>query len=158
MFLSLLLATVFMSAPTQTTSGPTYSQILGKDSVRRIVVEVLEQKVKQSSRVAEVPKSPILEYDTKLVAVVSERILDSDLPPETTKDQAEVILREGFGRFVDHLVSFARERVEGPVIRLTEEIYEQYMNRPKDQQKCGEIPCNQPPCCKYCAPPPCPTH
>jgi len=65
------------------------------------------------------------------------------------------MLQEGFGHFVDNLVEFAKKKVIGPVLTLNKQLYEQYMGRPQEEQKCGEVPCNRPPCCHYCEPPPC---
>jgi len=170
MHTSFLLLTIILSVPQQLpTIGPTYKKVLGDDTVKKLVTEVLDKKVANSNKAYAdgVAKSVKLEYDQNFVTAVTERILQAEVPPETDartltnhatvdfRSYAEKKLREGFGRFVDNIVDFVKEKIEGSVVRLTKQIFEEYMSRPQDLQKCGEIPCNQPPCCRYCVPPPC---
>lgn len=62
---------------------------------------------------------------------------------------AEKRLREGFALFLANYTRYAQGRTTGPVILLSEKYLNAYM---KESEKCGEIPCNQPPCCKDCDP------
>jgi hypothetical protein len=162
MFVSFLLLTTVLSFPQQVTSiGPTYQKVLGDETVKRIVTEVLNNKV-----AAEASKLRKLEYEQEFVTAVLDRILKTEVSqdvdarsvtnyPSIDPKTAEKKLREGFSQFVDNAVEFLKKKFTGPVIRLTREAYEEYMHRPQNLQKCGEIPCNQPPCCHNCAPPPC---
>lgn len=170
MHISFLLLTTILSVPQQSPAiERTYKEVLGEKMVKTIVIEVLCKKVADSDTAYSegVPKSKKLEYDVDFVTAVTERILQAEVPLDTDprtaanyaridpKSYAEKRLREGFGRFADNIVAYFKEKIEGPTIRLTKQSYEEYMTRPQDLQKCGEIPCNQPPCCRYCAPPPC---
>lgn len=163
MLVSFLLLTTILSFPQQVTStGPTYEKVLGDGTVKQIVTEILNKKV-----AAEAAKFRKLEYDQEFVTAVSDRILKTEVSPDVDarsvtsypsidpKAYAEKKLREGFTQFVDNVVDFLKKKITGPVIRLTQNAYEEYMHRPLALQKCGEIPCNQPPCCPHCAPPPC---
>jgi hypothetical protein len=163
-YISFLLLTTVLSFPQQVTSiGPTYQKVLGDETVKRIVTEVLNKKVS-----AEASKLRKLEYNQEFVTAVTDRILMTEVSPDVDARSvtsypsidpktaaAEKKLREGFSQFIDNAVDFLKKKIAGPVIRLTKEAYEEYMHRPQDLQKCGEIPCNQPPCCHNCAPPPC---
>jgi hypothetical protein len=162
MYISFLLLTSVLSFPQQVSIGPTYQKVLGDETVKRVVTEVLNKKV-----AAEASKFRKLEYDQEFVTAVMDRILKTEVSPDTEARSitsnpsidpmvyAEKKLREGFSQFVDNVVEFVKKKAAGPLIRLTKETYEEYMHRPQDLQKCGEIPCNQPPCCHNCAPPPC---
>jgi hypothetical protein len=163
MLVSFILLTTVLSFPQQVTAiGPTYQKVLGDETVKKIVTEVLNKKV-----ATEASKLRKLEYDQDFVAAVLDRILKTEVSPEgdarsvtsysplDPRTYAEMKLREGFSQFVDNVVEFLKKKITGPAIRLTKDAYEEYMHRPQDLQKCGVIPCNQPPCCHNCAPPPC---
>jgi hypothetical protein len=130
----------------------TFEKVIGRQNVKKIVIETLEQKVKKYSE-----RGYKLEYSDDFASAATDGILDSEVPPDATPSQAVSRLREGFGRFVDNIVEFAREKKSSldRVIRFTTDLYDQYMHRPPELQKCGEVPCNRPPCCRYCDPPPC---
>jgi hypothetical protein len=151
LFLALAIA-----APPAQVPAVTYGKVLGLQNVQKIVVETLNNKVEAYNKGPRTPGTPEkLEYEPALSSVISERIVQAEVPPETTVTQATVMLKEGFGHFVDNLVEFAKKKLVGPVLTLNKQLYEQYMGRPLKEQKCGEVPCNRPPCCHYCEPPPC---
>ncbi|HUE42014.1 MAG TPA: hypothetical protein VMP12_00555 [Candidatus Sulfotelmatobacter sp.] len=155
----LLIALLLPSArsqeiPSQNPPHLTFGRVLGYENVHKIVVETLEMKVSRYNDAAHGDaEAGKLEYDPTLSSIASERILGSEVPPQTTVADATKMLREGFGAFVDHLVEFAKKNVRGPILRLNKDLYQRYMGRPLPEQKCGEIPCNEPPCCPYCKPP-----
>lgn len=158
MQLPVLLFAFFLAVPAHVQEPPplTYQKVLPYQNVRNIVVETLDLKVKRYNETPKASGAPEkLEYDPALPSTISERILQSDLPPNTTAGEATKMLREGFGRFVDGFVEFGKKNVRDPVLRLSKDLYERYMGRPQEDQKCGEVPCNRPPCCHYCEPPPC---
>jgi len=163
---------LFASIPQYSHQTPigdkTFSKVLGEETVKKMVIEVLDEKIAGGGPepVLRASKRVRFEYDTEFVTVVTQRILQIQVPPYTDarsiSNSAPDIrlyagkkLREGFGVFVDNIAAFAREKISGPIIRLTTALYDEYMKRAKNLRKCGEIPCNQPPCCPYCAPPPC---
>jgi hypothetical protein len=152
-----LLITCVLSAAPQERGAVTFGKVLGHAEIRRIVVNVLNEEVKTYNRAAaqgsDGPKE--LAYDRELPDVISERLDQSELPPDSTPEDAEVVLSRRFRRFVDHLVEYGRRNVAVPTLRLSRDLYERYMHRPLNEQKCGEEPCNRPPCCRYCEPPPC---
>jgi hypothetical protein len=168
MFVALLLFASIQPYSQQTPiADKTFSKVLGNETIKKIVIDVLDERIASGGPVPlRVPKRVKLEYDEEFVTVVTERILQVEVPPYTDarsisnsapdiRPYAEKKLREGFGAFVDNIAAFAKEKISGPIVRLTKALYDEYMKRPKNLQKCGEIPCNQPPCCRYCAPPPC---
>jgi hypothetical protein len=74
------------------------------------VVETLDLKVKSYNEAPKASGAPEkLEYDPLLPDTISERIVQSDLPPKTTAGEAMKMLRQGFGRFVDGFVECKKE-------------------------------------------------
>ena len=158
MQIAVLLVGLLLAVPALGQESPslTYQKVLGYENVRKIVVETLDAKVRKYNESPKAKGAPDkLEYDSALPTTISERIVRSDVPPTTTAAEATKTLRQGFGRFVDGLVEFAAKNVRDPILRLNKDLYDRYMGRPQEEQKCGEIPCNRPPCCHYCEPPPC---
>ncbi len=151
---ALILALTLATPATHAQS--TFGQILKREGVRQIVTGVLDDKVKTYNERARVMESPPLSYDMDVVEDASGRVAETRVSADLSPTDAANKIRAGFGLFVDGLVEFARDQVRNAAIRLNKELFERYMDKARQLQRCGEIPCNQPPCCKNCAPPPCP--
>jgi hypothetical protein len=147
MSLSCLLLACLLSAP-----QITYDKAIGRNNVKKIVTDTLDEKARRYKA-----DGYTLKYTDDFVSAATDGILTSEVPPEEKAPQVIDRLREGFGRFVDNIVEFGKEKQQkvNRLISLSKDLYNEYMQRPLNLQKCGEVPCNRPPCCRYCAPPPC---
>ncbi len=155
MRIAVFLVTLTLASPV-VHGQSTFGEVLKREGIRRVVTGVLDDKVKVYNERAKEMDSPMLSYDAGVVEDATGRIAETRVSDELTPASAENKLRAGFGVFVDGLVEFARDQAKNAAIRLKKELFELYMKKARDLQRCGEIPCNQPPCCHNCAPPPCP--
>src|SRR6516164_2539707 len=124
MQIPVLLLVLTVSAPPAQAPAATYGKVLGFQNVQKIVVETLNKKVEaynKAPRTAGTPEK--LDFEPALSSVISERIVQAEVPPETTISQATRMLQEGFGHFVDNLVEFAKKKVIGPVLTLNKQLY-----------------------------------
>jgi hypothetical protein len=135
-------------------------ELLGYDTIRQTAREVLDEKVKAFKLESELLSGGKweLKYDPELPDIASERIGMTVVFPSLGKSEATMVLRNGFTVFVDHMVEFGLEKIRKSVdvtIRLSKGLFEEYLGSAREKKMCGEIPCNHPPCCDNCAPPPC---
>jgi hypothetical protein len=156
MRIAVFLVTLTLASPAVHAQS-TFGKVLKREEIKTVVTSVLDHKVNVYNERAKEMDSPMLSYDAGVVEDATGRIAETRVSDELTPASAVNKLRAGFGVFVDGLVEFARDQAKNAAIRLNKELFERYMKKARDLQRCGEIPCNQPPCCHNCAPPPCAT-
>jgi hypothetical protein len=153
---SVVISAILLAVPALQAQTTTFSTILKREGVQRIVIGVFDEKVKTYNERAALMESPKLSYDEGAVADTSGRAAETRIPGDLSPIAAANKLRAGLGIFVDAVVEYARDQAKNAAIVLNKEIVEQYLDKARLLQRCGEVPCNEPPCCQLCAPPPCP--
>lgn len=156
MRIPVLISAIILAVPGLQAQTTTFGAILKREGVQKIAIAVFDEKVKSYNERAALMESPKLSYDEGAVADTSGRAAETRIPEGLSPIAAANKLRAGLGIFVDAMVEYARDQAKNAAIVLNKEIVEQYLNKARLLQRCGEIPCNQPPCCRLCAPPPCP--
>ncbi|MBZ5668033.1 MAG: hypothetical protein LAO30_26045 [Acidobacteriia bacterium] len=151
-----LFSAILLAVPALRAQTTTFGAILKGEGVQRIVIGVFDEKVKTYNERAALMESPKLSYDEGAVADTSGRAAETRIPGDLSPIAAANKLRAGLGIFVDAVVEYARDQAKNAAVVLNKEIVEKYLDKARSLQRCGEVPCNQPPCCRLCAPPPCP--